>query len=405
MQNNKGLKSISILKKAAFFVISAILFLVFLDTLKFLLLAALVSMLIIGFQSLYQKFAHDNIKEKISSIFSVLDQQFDENDKSLKNTILMKMQKVKNHSIFSTIIEFFNSISNMIFQLISSNLSRFVDLTQDQDNFTEKGFPSKKVLLKKSIYLFLILSVFVIAIQIILNIIKIASFGLTFTIKALCVLLPIAGLILFIAGIFHSLNKEKHDLIRDIKNYLIRSDEKTALGNFVKNEAQKLLGLAKDRDLNKDQIQEQLNKANTELNQTFDQSQNDELKAKIIQELEKTFFINGEENPSTEKLNKFNNYELKQIQSFLNKINEQQQNNVVQNEEDDYDIINNASDTQLQDQNSQQPANTKLNKLLEAINNKLTPEHQNEITEKISETYYFALEKAYNLKNCIKEKI
>ena len=412
MNNDTIFKTTKILGIIAFFIISAILLLIFLDAIKFLLIAALASILMIGIQALYKKFAPINIQDKLNSTFSFLNTNIDPNDKSLKNMILKKVQTARNHEIFSRIDEFISSISEIIFNFLSSIVLKLskqsIDFTKDEDNFTAKGFLSKKILLKKCVYLFLVFSSIIVILRALFNIFRVASFAFVFTIKALCVLLPIIGLILFIGGIFYTFNKEKHDLIRNINNYLFNSDKQTNLKHLAQNIAQELNKLSKVDNLNKEQIKNHLQSAQENLNKTSDTQKNETLKTTIITDLEKNLFI-GDEELNIEKFSKFNNYELKQIKKFIEKAKESIQINTLNESIGGNLGVINDNDLNLNEENQttqpQQENNPKLEKILEAIIAKLTPENENKTSKEISNIYYLVLGEAYKVKNYVKDKL
>jgi hypothetical protein len=384
INNQKKLKTIHILKIIALFIISSILALIFFDTIKLLLAVALSSILIIGIYALYHKYIPNDTKNKLSSFFSFPNNETNHNNKSLKSFFIGKIYEIKNHKILHSIDQFINLFSELIFDLISLSFSKFINFTNDQDNFTSKGFLSKKILLKKYISLFLILSIIIIISQILFNTFKVASFTLVFVIQTLCILLPIIGLTIFISGLFYAYNKEKHDLIRTINKYFLLIDEKQNLQNYAKNIAQQFIDLSRNNNINQENIIEILNSTHIDINKILNKELNNELERQIIKNLVEKFFNN--EQLEITKLNDLNNYELKQIKNFIEKIQERQQDN-----------SSNSSESQTQ---------TLLMKILEFITNKLSNENDlDKISNEISNIYYLALGKAYEFKNYIKEKM
>ena len=71
MENKKKLNLVDILKKFAVLLIAFIFLLMFIDTIKYLLIAALVSIAIVVIQAFFTKYANDAIKNKAKNIVSI----------------------------------------------------------------------------------------------------------------------------------------------------------------------------------------------------------------------------------------------------------------------------------------------------------------------------------------------
>ncbi len=368
MENKKKLNLVDILKKFAVILIAFIFLLMFIDTIKYLLIVALVSIAIVVIQALFTKYANDTLKKKAKDIVSIFSKENIVQSKSLFGKAIKKIQE---SWIVSALNKLINFISETIFDLLSLLSSKLFDITKDEDNFTKKGFPSKKDLMSRCIHFTVIFSLIIIAIKFIFNILHITSFAVIFTLKTLCILLPILALVFFMGAIFYSFNKEKHDFISDVRKYLIDSDENTVSKKCAKSIADDFIKLFKDSEITISALNDNMLSAQEKINKINNPETNKKLESEIIAKLKTKFSIQKDEQIDVNKFKKFNNFELREIKAFIEKCNKGNRGEFLTKVSDQIDVI--------------------------------LAREANEISEKISEAYYIVLEKTHEVKNWVKE--
>lgn len=315
---NSKEKFLKFLQILAILAISISLFVLFFGVIQYLVIALAASFVITGIYALCVRFFSENFKNKISSLF--VPESLNNEDKSFENKLRIFIDKAKKNTVISRIHAFISCIADIIFKSVSKFFSS-TDLFRDHDSFVEKKFPPKKTLVYFCAYLFSTLALSVIIIQIIVDTAKVASFTLTFLLKAACVILPFIGLFIFVESLFYILNKQKQNLVCKIRSYFVKIDEKENLRKCCKEGIRVMKILMNEEYLDRDLASSELGK----LAELVDSAPNvDEIKSieyRLLREIIDNFALLE---------NDLNTYELTVIKKFVDTVKTRHQAETVE---------------------------------------------------------------------------